>query len=532
MPYPIEKSGLFNIKKVHWNHSSAQLYEHAITRGEAKMVHLGPLVTETVPYTGRSPMDRFIVKEQSTQDLIAWGDVNVPFDEIRFEELRRRQIAYLQNKEVFVEDCMCGHSEKYSLPIRVITEKAWHCLFAHNMFVRYGAKDEIERHVPEFTVIHTPGMKSIPEYDGTNSEAFVVINLAKKLVLICGTSYAGEIKKSIFSVMNFLLPQKDVLPMHCSANIGPKGNTALFFGLSGTGKTTLSADPERRLIGDDEHGWSEEGIFNFEGGCYAKVINLSQEAEPDIYETTRRFGTILENVVFNEKTRHINLFDGSLTENTRASYPISHIPNALRSGTGSHPKNIIFLTADAFGVMPPISKLTPEQAMYHFLSGYTAKVAGTERGITEPRTTFSACFGEPFLPLPPSTYAELLVKKMKKYKAQCWLVNTGWTGGPYGEGHRMKIQYTRAMLNAAIDGNLEKVDFVTEPFFGLSIPKSCPGVPAELLNPKDTWDNPVAYDEKAEHLAEQFNTNFEKYKDSVPKKVFVAGPKIGGAEEK
>jgi phosphoenolpyruvate carboxykinase (ATP) len=444
--------------------------------------------------------------------------------------LRRRQGAYLQNKEVFVQDCLCGHSEKYSLPIRVITEKAWHSLFAHNMFVRYGAKDELERHVPEFTVIHTPGFKAVPGYDGTNSEAFVIVNFAKKLVIIGGSHYAGEIKKSIFSVMNFLLPRQKVLSMHCSANMGAKGDVALFFGLSGTGKTTLSADPERRLIGDDEHGWSEEGVFNFEGGCYAKVIKLSREAEPEIYETTRRFGTILENVVFNEQTRHINLDDGSLTENTRSSYPITHLPNIVHSGTGSHPRNIFFLTADAFGVMPPISRLTPEQAMYHFISGYTAKVAGTERGITEPRTTFSACFGEPFLPLHPSIYAELLGAKMKKHKARVWLVNTGWTGGPYGEGHRMEIKYTRAMLKAALNGDLDNVEYENDPVFGLGMPKKCPGVPEDVLNPRKTWQNAEAYDEKAEILAGQFVKNFEKYAADTDKKITAAGPKVSDSD--
>lgn len=524
MPYPVEKHGLFNIRKVHWNHSTAQLYEHAIVRGEGKMVHLGPLVTETVPYTGRSPKDRFVVKEPSTAEQIAWGSVNIPFDENKFEELRRRQLAYLQNKEIFVQDCRCGHSENYSMPIRVITEHAWHSLFAHNMFVRIEARDELEKHVPEFTVIHTPSLKAFPEMDATNSEAFVIVNFAKRLVIIGGTHYAGEIKKSIFSVMNFFLPQKGVLPMHCSANIGERGDTALFFGLSGTGKTTLSADPERRLIGDDEHGWSEEGIFNFEGGCYAKVIRLSPEAEPDIYETTRRFGTILENVVFNEKTRHIELNDGSLTENTRASYPITHIPNIVRSGTGSHPKNIFFLTADAYGIMPPIARLTPAQAMYHFLSGYTAKVAGTERGVTEPSTTFSACFGEPFLPLAPAVYSGLMGEKIRRYSAACWLVNTGWTGGPYGEGKRMEIKYTRAMLKAALTGALDAVETFTEPHFGFQVPKTCPGVPEEVLNPRGTWRNPEAYDEKAKVLAKKFAENFRKYAAAVDDEVRAAGP--------
>jgi phosphoenolpyruvate carboxykinase (ATP) len=524
MPYPLDKHGIFNTGKIHWNHSTSQLYEHALRREEGHVVHLGPLVTETVPYTGRSPKDRFIVREGTTEHEIAWGNVNKPFDEDKFERLFAKQLAYIQNKELFVQDCYAGHSEKYALPIRVITERAWHSLFAHNMFVRIGARDEEERHVPEFTVLHTPGFQAVPELDATNSEAFVVINFKRRMVIIGGTAYAGEIKKSIFSVMNYLLPKQGVLPMHCSANRGESGDTALFFGLSGTGKTTLSADKSRQLIGDDEHGWSDEGVFNFEGGCYAKVIKLSAEAEPDIYETTRRFGTILENVVFDMRTRHVDLDDGSLTENTRASYPITHIPNIVPSGTGSHPQNIVFLTADAFAVMPPISKLTPEQAMYHFISGYTAKVAGTERGITEPKTTFSACFGEPFLPLSPSVYAELLGRNMERYKTTCWLVNTGWTAGPYGEGHRMPIEHTRAMLNAALSGQLDDVETFEEPFFGLHVPKSCPNVPSEILNPRDTWKNQRAYDEKARVLVRAFIDNFERYRQSTAQEIIDAGP--------
>jgi phosphoenolpyruvate carboxykinase (ATP) len=383
---------------------------------------------------------------------------------------------------------------------------------------------ELENHVPEFTVLHVPNFQAIPEVDHTNSDAFIILNLKRKLVLIGGTAYAGEIKKSIFTVLNYLLPQEDVLSMHCSANIGKNDDVAIFFGLSGTGKTTLSADPERKLIGDDEHGWSGSGIFNFEGGCYAKVIKLSEESEPEIYATTRRFGTILENVGYDDITRRLDLNDASLTENTRAAYPLSHIPNALRESMAGHPTNVIMLTADAFGVMPPISKLTPEQAMYHFISGYTAKVAGTEAGVTEPKATFSACFGAPFMVLHPSRYAELLADKIKKHKVNCWLVNTGWSGGPYGVGKRMAIKHTRALLNAALDGSLNNVSFETDPIFGVKVPTSCPGVPEEILTPKNTWADKGAYDKKAQHLANLFVENFREYEDKTPDNVKAAGP--------
>jgi phosphoenolpyruvate carboxykinase (ATP) len=424
-----------------------------------------------------------------------------------------------------VQDCWAGADPDYRLPVRIITESAWHSLFARNMFIQ-ATEEELARHVPEFTVINCPRFHAIPEIDGTNSEAFVIINFAQKLVLIGGTSYAGEIKKSIFSVMNYLLPFRDVLPMHCSANYGPDGDTGLFFGLSGTGKTTLSADASRTLIGDDEHGWSNNGVFNFEGGCYAKVIRLSAEAEPEIYQTTRRFGTILENVMIDVETRHVDLNDDSLTENTRAAYPISHVPNATREKRGNHPINIIFLTADAFGVIPPVTKLTPSQTMYHFLSGYTAKVAGTEKGVTEPQATFSTCFGAPFMTQRPIVYADLLCKKITKHKVNCWLINTGWTGGPYGVGERMKIAHTRAMVNAALNGLLDDVDFVEDPVFGVEVPTACPDVPAEVLMPRGTWSDGKDYDEQARKLAGMFVENFKQFEEDVSEEVRAATPRV------
>jgi phosphoenolpyruvate carboxykinase (ATP) len=499
------------------------LYEEAIRRHEGVMSHLGPLVVRTGHHTGRSPNDKFTVHEPSSAEHIWWGSGNRPFEPDSFDALHKRLVSYLQLKDVFVQDCWAGADPDYRLPVRIITENAWHSLFARNMFIQATA-EELGSHVPEFTVINCPRFHAIPEADGTNSEAFIIINFAKKLVLIGGTSYAGEIKKSIFSVMNYLLPFKDVLPMHCSANYGPEGDTALFFGLSGTGKTTLSADAVRTLIGDDEHGWSNNGIFNFEGGCYAKVIRLSAEAEPEIYQATRRFGTILENVMVDAEARHVELDDDSLTENTRAAYPISHIPNATRDKRGDHPNNIIFLTADAFGVMPPVARLTPDQTMYHFLSGYTAKVAGTERGVTEPQATFSTCFGAPFMTQRPIIYANLLCKKITDHKVNCWLINTGWTGGPYGVGQRMKIAYTRAMVNAALNGKLNDVDYVTDPFFGVEVPTSCPDVPAEILSPRGTWSDSKAYDEQARKLARMFVVNFKQFEDEVSDDVRMAAP--------
>ncbi len=522
----LDSHGITNVNDIYWNLRTPALYEEAIRRREGIISHLGPLVVRTGHHTGRSPNDKFIVQEPSSAEHVWWGKVNRPFSPERFDELHRRMVSYLQLKDVFVQDCWAGADPQYRLPIRVITEYAWHNLFSRNLFI-HGTPEELANHQPEFTVIDCPRFHAIKEVDGTNSEVFILVNFAKKLVLIGGSSYAGEIKKSIFSVMNYLMPLQGVMSMHCSANYGPAGDTALFFGLSGTGKTTLSADSSRTLIGDDEHGWSDAGVFNFEGGCYAKMIRLSPEAEPEIYETTRRFGTVLENVTIDTITRQLDLDDDSLTENTRGAYPISHVANATRSGMGGHPKNIVFLTADAFGVMPPIARLTSEQAMYHFLSGYTAKVAGTEKGVTEPQATFSTCFGAAFMTLHPSVYADLLGKKIAEHNVTCWLVNTGWTGGPYGVGQRMKIAYTRAMVNAALNGHLDGVEVVADPIFGVQIPTRCPGVPQEVLFPKNTWSDPAAYDAQAAKLAGMFVANFKQFEDRVSDGVKAAGPRAG-----
>ncbi len=521
----LEDVGLTNLGNIYWNPTTPMLYEQIIRRREGNIAHLGPVLVRTGNYTGRSPNDRFIVRDSVSEEMVDWGPVNEPFDEKAFEMIYLRLQAYVQGKDLFVQDVHVGADPDYSVGVRVITEFAWQSLFARNMFRR--PHDPGYQHPAKFTVIAMPNFKAIPEIDGTNSEAFILLSFEKRLVLIGGSSYAGEIKKSMFSAMNFLLPGQDVLPMHCSANMGPKGDTALFFGLSGTGKTTLSADASRQLIGDDEHGWSPKGVFNFEGGCYAKVIKLSEEAEPEIFETTRRFGTILENVAYDVDTRRIDLNDGSLTENTRASYPLAHIPNVLIDSMGPNPDNVLFLTADAFGVLPPISKLTPEQAMYHFLSGYTAKLAGTERGVQDPKPAFSACFGAPFMTLSPSVYAEMLGRRLSEHEADVWLVNTGWTGGPYGVGHRMEIKYTRAMVNAALNGDLDDVELWQEPCFGLFIPREIPGVPSEVLDPKSTWANKEAYDAKALELAKAFHANAAKFNDDVNEAVRNAAPLIG-----
>ena len=520
----LDAHGLTNLCDVHWNMNTPMLYEEIVKRREGLVAHLGPIVVRTGSHTGRSPNDKFTVREASSQDKVWWGDVNRPFEEAHFNALFYRLQAYLQGRDVYVQDCHAGADPEYRLPIRVITEKAWHSLFARNMFRQVHDPGERLEHIPQFTVIDVPNFKAVPELDGTNSEAFIIVNFGMKLVIVGGTSYAGEIKKSIFTVLNYLLPQKKVMTMHCSANIGEKGDVAIFFGLSGTGKTTLSADPHRKLIGDDEHGWSDRGVFNFEGGCYAKVIKLDPNAEPEIFQTTRRFGTVLENVAIDFASRRIDLDDDSLTENTRAAYPIPHIPNAVLDGLGGHPANIIMLTADAFGVLPPLAMLTPFQARYHFLSGYTAKVAGTEAGIKEPKATFSACFGAPFMALPPSVYSGLLGEKIVKHNAKVWLINTGWTGGPYGTGSRMKIAYTRAMVNAALEGKLDKVKFERDAIFGLNVPVECPDVPKELLNPRNTWADKAAYDAKARELVDRFRKNFQQFANDVPSEVRQAGP--------
>ena len=519
----LESHGIRNLNVAYWNLATPALYEEAIHRHEGLIAKGGAMVVRTGHHTGRSPKDKFIVEEASSRDNIWWGEVNRPISEAQFTNLHRRLLAYLQGRDVFVQDCYAGADENYRLAVRVVTESAWHNLFARNMFLRPRPED-LASFVPEFTIIQAPRFHALPEVDGTNSEVFVIVNFAKKLVIIGGTSYAGEIKKSVFSILNYLLPEKGVLPMHCSANIGAKGDVAVFFGLSGTGKTTLSADSSRTLIGDDEHGWSDSGIFNFEGGCYAKVIRLSPEAEPEIFATTRRYGTVLENVMIDADTRTLDLDDDTLTENTQASYPLGYIPNTKGDGAGGNPKNLIMLTADAFGVLPPISRLTPEQAMYHFLSGYTARIAGTEKGLgKEPEATFSACFGAPFMPRHPTVYAKLLGERIARHGADCWLVNTGWSGGAYGVGERMKIAHTRAMLSAALDGRLAGAETRPNPVFGMAVPQSCPDVPAEVLNPKTTWADPAAYDQMAREVAKRFETNFEQFETLVEDKVTAAG---------
>lgn len=522
-PRGLESIGIKNAKTIWWNLNTPELYEQTIKRGEGLLTHLGPLVVRTGQHTGRAPNDKFIVREPSSEDKIWWGKVNRPFELERFERLYARGLAYLQGKDLFVQDCFAGADPAYRLPIRVVTETAWHSLFAHNMFIQ-ATPDELKTHEPQFTVLNLPNFHADPEVDGTHSDVFIILNFARRLVLIGGTQYAGEIKKSIFTLMNYLLPQQQVLSMHASVNVGSQNDPAVFFGLSGTGKTTLSADPERTLIGDDEHGWSDKGVFNLEGGCYAKIIKLSPTAEPEIFETTRRFGTILENVAMDTITRRLDLDDATLTENTRAAYPISHIPNADRTGMTGHPRTIIMLTADAFGVLPPISRLTPAQAMYHFLSGYTAKVAGTEKGITEPQATFSTCFGAPFMVLPPATYAHLLGEKIQKHQATVWLVNTGWSGGPYGVGKRISIAHTRAMVHAALNGDLAQVPSTPDATFGVSIPTHVPGVPDAVLQPRNTWQDPQAYDRQASDLARRFTENFKQFEKDVTPEISAAGP--------
>ncbi len=514
-------------KRVVWDATTPVLVEETLKKGLGQLAHKGPLVVDTTPYTGRSPKDKYIVRDASVESEVWWGEVNHPFEVEAFERLASRVAEHLSARELYVQDLYAGHDPNHNLGVRVITESPWHALFARNLFILprvFFQADVIEPFVPGITVLHAPSYKAVPERDGTRSQVFVILDLKKRLILIGGTAYAGEIKKAVFSFLNYLMPKSGVLSMHCSANVGAKGDTALFFGLSGTGKTTLSADPDRRLIGDDEHGWGDFGVFNFEGGSYAKVIDLAEEKEPLIWEATNQFETILENVVLNPESRRVEWSDASKTENTRSAYPLAHIKNREPSGRGDHPKNIFFLSADAFGVLPPIAKLTAEQAMYYFLSGYTAKVAGTERGITEPVATFSAAFGEPFLPLAPSVYAKLLGEKIKAHKPQVWLINTGWTGGPYGVGHRIELKYTRLMLKAALEGALENVPYRKDPVFGLEVPTQVPGVPSEVLDPRATWEDPNAYDASAKKLAAMFRENFRRYEGEVDPEVRAAGP--------
>jgi len=519
----VDNHGIDSPGEVHWNLPPAELVEAAVRRDEGYIVDAGPFAALTAPHTGRSPKDRFVVRDEASEEKVWWGEVNVAFDPDKYETLRSEMMDFLRDRELFVRDMWAGADESFRIGVRVINTNAWHNLFAYNMF-RRPDRSALSSFEPDFTVIQAPEFEADPDRHGTRTGTFVIVNFGRREVIIGGTRYAGEIKKSIFSVLNYLLPQQGVLSMHCSANVGDEDDVALFFGLSGTGKTTLSADASRGLIGDDEHGWSDDGVFNFEGGCYAKVIRLSPEGEPEIFATTRMFGTILENVVVDEE-RQVDFDDDEITENTRGSYPLHFIPNFVESGQAGHPRNIFFLTADAYGVLPPISRLTPEQAMYHFLSGYTAKVAGTERGVTEPKATFSACFGAPFLSLHPSVYADMLGEKIEKHDARVWLVNTGWTGGAYGEGHRMKLGHTRAMLRAALAGKLDDVDTEADPVFGLHIPKHVPDVPDEVLRPRDTWQDPEAYDAQASKLARMFRDNFETFADQLPAEVREAGPR-------
>ena len=519
----LRRHGISASKPVRWNLAPARLYEESFARRVGTLVHMGALATLTVPHTGRSPKDRFIVRDAKTESTVDWGTVNVPLSPEHFSKLRQDAVAHLERCELFVQDARVGADERHGMNVRVISESPWHALFAYNMFLRIDAKF-LDDFAPDFTVLHAPALKADPARHGTRSEVAIVVNFSAREVVIAGTHYAGEIKKSIFSVLNHVLPDRDVFPMHCSANVGKDGDVALFFGLSGTGKTTLSADTSRGLIGDDEHGWGAEGVFNFEGGCYAKTIKLSREGEPDIYAATQMFGTILENVVLDQATREIDFDNSSITENTRASYPIHYIANAVLSGRGGHPRHVVFLTADAFGVLPPIARLTPAQAMYHFLSGYTARVAGTERGVTEPSATFSACFGAPFLPRHPGVYAEQLGRRLEEHGSQVWLLNTGWSGGAYGTGKRLDLAHTRAMVHAALDGRLSKGSFATDPVFRVDVPTEVPGVPNEILNQRQTWSDATAYDAAAAKLAKMFRDNFAKFESQVSADVRAARP--------
>jgi phosphoenolpyruvate carboxykinase (ATP) len=527
--YNLSNHGVSNLRLAYWNLAMEALHEEAVFRGEGATVAGGPFVAHTGKHTGRSANDKFTVRHVDSENNIWWGTYNRPFDADKFDELYTRMLGYMQGKDVFVQDVYVGADEKYRLPIRFVTEHAWHSMFIRNMFIPPQSLEEYKRFVPEFTVISATGFKSNPAVDGTASETFIVLNYERKLAIIGNTAYAGETKKSIFTLLNYLLPLQGVMSMHCSANVDPNDfhDVALFFGLSGTGKTTLSADPTRRLIGDDEHGWSDDGVFNFEGGCYAKVIGLSEAAEPQIYATTKMFGTILENVPFDPITRRINLDDDSITENTRASYPLEFIANAVPEKKAGHPKNIIFLTCDANGVMPPIAKLTTNQALYQFISGYTAKLGGTEAGMgKEPAITFSACFGGPFMVHHPSKYAELLRGKIERYGVKCWLVNTGWVGGGFGVGKRISIRYTRALLNAALTGKLDDVPYDKDPVFGFEVPRNCPDVPDEVLEPWSSWPNREEYDKKYKQLAQRFIENFKKFETHTAGEIADAGPHI------
>jgi len=525
--FGLANHGLTNLHREYWNLPTASLYEEIVFRGEARISHLGPVVATTGKHTARAAADKFIVREDTTEKRIWWGEYNRPFSGEKFSALVSRVQGFLQGRDIFVQDCYAGADPDYRLPIRVVTEKAWHSLFARNMFMKIRATEELKRHVPEFTVICAPSFHASPLVDGTRTETFIIINFSARMAIIGGSAYGGEIKKTVFTLLNFLLPLQGVLPMHCSANVGRDGDVALFFGLSGTGKTTLSADPSRQLIGDDEHGWSENGIFNFEDGCYAKVIRLSPEAEPQIHACTRRFGTILENVVLDPLSRRLDLNDDALTENTRGAYPLDYIENYLPPKMAGQPRNVVFLTCDASGVMPPLARLTPEQAIYHFISGYTSKIAGTEIGLgAEPEITFSTCFGGPFMVHHPYTYAEMLKGRLTKHGVTCWMVNTGWTGGPFGVGKRISIRHTRNLLGAALSGKLTGVSFRADPVFGFEVPTECEGVPAQILDPAGTWPNREAYAQKYASLAARFIQNFKLMADGCPREVLEGGPRL------
>ena len=520
----LDRHGIAPQGTVHWNYLLPELIEHAVRRGEGRLSAHGAFVTNTLPRTGRSPEDKFVVREAESAGHIWWGKFNKPVELPTFEYMLGKVRGYLDGRpELFVQDLYCGADPSARIKLRLVTENAWHAAFARNMFIRPPV-DALAAHEPDFTILHAPNLHASGSRDGLRSEAFCLLNFERRIILIGGTKYAGEVKKAIFSVMNYLMPLQGILPMHCSANTG-NGNSAIFFGLSGTGKTTLSADPKRALVGDDEHGWGPNGVFNFEGGCYAKMINLSHVAEPEIFATSRHFGTILENVVLDAE-RVPDFADASLAENSRGSYPIEFIPNRVDSGMTGHPSNVVFLTADAFGVLPPIARLTPAQAAYHFISGYTAKVAGTEVGITEPQPNFSACFGGPFMPMHPSVYAELLQKKMAEHGSQAWLISTGWTGGPYGVGKRMAIQDTRTLLNAVLDGSLANMPFVRNELFGFDVPTACPGVRSEVLDARNTWADKAAYDAQAAKLARMFSENFKQFADGCSAAVNAAAPKV------
>ena len=524
--YGLDHHGLMNLHQVYWNLPIEALYEETVFRREGQIAAGGPIIVNTGKHTARSANDKFVVREDTSGHNVWWGEYNRPFNTDKFNETYDRLMGFLQGRDLFVQDCYAGADPNYRLPVRIITELAWHSVFARTMLIPCATKEEYQRFVPEFTVISIPSFKAFPQIDNTPGNTFILLNFDQRVCIIGNSGYGGEIKKSVFTIMNYLLPLDGVLSMHCSANVGKDKKSALFFGLSGTGKTTLSADPNRGLIGDDEHGWSDEGIFNIENGCYAKVIGLSPTAEPEIYACTAKFGSILENVVYDPVTRNIDLDDETLTENTRASYPLTAIDNAVPEKMAGHPANIIMLTCDASGVMPPIAKLTVEQAMYHFISGYTAKIAGTEVGLSEePEITFSTCFGAPFMVHPPYKYAELLKLKILKYGVDCWLVNTGWVGGKYGVGKRISIRHTRNLLNAALDGKLKNVEFYTDPVFGFHVPKTCPEVPEDVLYPSRAWPDKAAYDQAYRDIAARFIENFKKFEQGCPPEVCAAGPK-------